>query len=91
MICQHCGGHVEWKGPLSNLPHTECSKCGARNSQVPEIEEPDSWTECQDCGGEGLDTDSCECEAFEDICCCAEPKPSPCQTCNGKGGWEIDE
>jgi len=41
MICQDCGGPVEWKGPLSALTHTECARCGAINSQVPEGREGD--------------------------------------------------
>ena len=36
MICSRCGGSVTWRGPWSNLSHTECERCGARNSQVPE-------------------------------------------------------
>lgn len=36
MTCASCGGYVEWKGPLSNLTHTECERCGAINSQVPD-------------------------------------------------------
>jgi len=36
MICARCGGYVEWKGPLSNLTHTECAKCGGINCQEPE-------------------------------------------------------
>lgn len=38
MKCSLCGGHVEWKGPLTNLTHTECSDCGGTNCQ--EVEEP---------------------------------------------------
>lgn len=40
MRCTHCLGAVFWKGPLSNLTHTECSQCGAINSQVAD-ETPD--------------------------------------------------
>jgi len=36
MICEHCGGHVTWRGPLVDLTHTECEGCGATNCQVPE-------------------------------------------------------
>jgi len=46
------------------------------------------WIECHDCGGTGFLDDACECEAFEDICMCAEPTPPPCRECNGKGGWK---
>ena len=38
MICRFCGGQVIWKGPLSNLTHTECQNCKATNCQI-EIEE----------------------------------------------------
>lgn len=33
MICATCGGQVIWKGPLSNLTHTECQDCGRINNQ----------------------------------------------------------
>jgi len=36
MICEYCGGLVEWKGPFSNLTHTECLDCRGRNCQIPE-------------------------------------------------------
>lgn len=36
MICSRCGGHVEWKGPLINLTHTECASCGGINCQIVE-------------------------------------------------------
>jgi hypothetical protein len=36
MICSRCGGPVTWRGPWSNLSHTECERCGARNAQVSE-------------------------------------------------------
>ena len=39
MTCSLCGGHVEWKGPIINLTHTECHGCGGINCQ--EVEEPD--------------------------------------------------
>jgi hypothetical protein len=41
MICASCGGEVTWRGPMSNLTHTECASCGAINNQVVEPE-PDS-------------------------------------------------
>lgn len=34
MICMYCGGIVEWKGPLTNLTHTECTQCGQKNCQL---------------------------------------------------------
>ncbi len=45
MICQRCGGRVEWKGPLTNLTHTECLECGGKNCQEPE---PDEFEEADD-------------------------------------------
>lgn len=36
MICSSCGGHVTWRGPMSNLTHTECARCGRHNSQTEE-------------------------------------------------------
>lgn len=40
MICATCFGPVEWKGPFSNLTHTECLDCGRINNQmVDEIED----------------------------------------------------
>ena len=39
MVCSCCGGLVMWCGPLSNLTHTECTNCGAKNSQVVEDDE----------------------------------------------------
>lgn len=34
MKCSKCGGVVEWKGPLTALTHTECTRCGAINAQL---------------------------------------------------------
>jgi hypothetical protein len=36
MECKSCGSLVLWRGPLSNLTHTECEGCGAMNNQVNE-------------------------------------------------------
>lgn len=33
MICAYCFGEVTWRGPLSNLTHTECNDCGRTNCQ----------------------------------------------------------
>lgn len=41
MKCSKCGGYVEWKGPLTNLTHTECAKCGSINCQEPEPQDED--------------------------------------------------
>jgi hypothetical protein len=46
MICATCFGPVEWKGPLSNLIHTECLDCGMINNQiVDECESDDEQAE----------------------------------------------
>lgn len=42
MICATCFGLVEWKGPFSNLTHTECTECGAVNNQILEDDCSDS-------------------------------------------------
>ncbi len=36
---------------------------------------------CFMCGGSGELSDACVCEAFEDVCCCAEPEPPECPEC----------
>jgi len=41
MTCQSCGGLVTWRGPLTDLTHTKCERCGAINNQVPEDEPAD--------------------------------------------------
>ena len=51
-----------------------CPRCGS--SMV--------WTECEACGGEGVDGHDCG----EDCCCCLMPEDNvPCQYCRGIGGW----
>jgi hypothetical protein len=45
------------------------------------------WIDCRDCGGEGDHDGICQCEDFEDTCCCATPTPKRCSTCKGNGGW----
>lgn len=45
MICQTCGGQVSWKGPWSDLTHTECESCGAINNQVVDVPEDDGEEE----------------------------------------------
>jgi hypothetical protein len=47
------------------------------------------WIDCWDCGGEGLIDGECTC--WEDTCCCLEPEPPMCTTCNGAGGWWNEE
>ena len=39
MICSNCGGLVEWKGPLTNLTHTQCLECGSVNCEEAEPNE----------------------------------------------------
>lgn len=51
MSCKHCGGIVQWQGPLGALTHTKCLSCGAINCQV---EEP--CTNCCGAGYFGLDS-----------------------------------
>lgn len=41
MKCGECGGYAEWKGPLSDLTHSECSQCGAINAHLPDNPEED--------------------------------------------------
>ena len=38
MKCASCGGIVEWQGPLVNLTHTKCVRCGRVNGQ--EVDPP---------------------------------------------------
>jgi hypothetical protein len=33
MRCQKCSGEVIWRGPLSDLTHTQCRSCGGINCQ----------------------------------------------------------
>ncbi|MGP9819234.1 hypothetical protein ACTZWW_04395 [Salinarimonas sp. NSM] len=44
MICTYCGTDtVTWRGPWSNLTHTECERCGRQNCQEIATEgEPDA-------------------------------------------------
>lgn len=44
MICNECGGLVTWRGPLSNLTHTECADCGAVGSQIDESDYSEELT-----------------------------------------------
>ena len=42
MQCERCNGEVTWRGPFSDLTHTECSSCGGINCQrVAGQDEPD--------------------------------------------------
>jgi DnaJ-class molecular chaperone len=45
----------------------------------------DDWIDCNQCGGEGVLDDECECETVADICSCAVPTPRTCPQCKGKG------
>lgn len=42
MICSNCGGQVVWRGPLTALTHTECTRCGAVNAQLPDETQDDA-------------------------------------------------
>lgn len=49
MICSKCcSDSVEWKGPLVNLTHTECGRCGAINCQVVYVEKQEEDEEEED-------------------------------------------
>jgi hypothetical protein len=55
MICGHCKTEsVFWRGPFNNLTFTECSRCGALNSQQIEEEEPEDEEPCPTCGNGDL-------------------------------------
>ncbi len=53
-------------------------------------EQYDDSVECWDCGGEGAHDEICECEDFEDTCCCLHPTPKRCRTCGGTGYIENE-
>lgn len=40
---------------------------------------------CFACGGSGVLDDWCECQRFEDVCCCLNPEPQTCDECGGAG------
>ena len=50
MICSNCGGVVEWKGKLTELSHTECLQCGAKNCQVVDYDNPEQIDDLIVCG-----------------------------------------
>ena len=54
---------------------------------------PDSlrtWVECSQCDPDYRGRSYHDCG--EDSCCCLDPEPNViCDTCDGKGGWYIDE
>jgi hypothetical protein len=59
MICSKCGGLVRWRGPFSNLTHTECDNCGARNCQIVEWCDDQEFADAEDDYGCGEDTCVC--------------------------------
>ena len=67
MICATCEGPVEWQGPLSNLTHTLCLRCGAVNNQV--VDPPETLNRCMECGAEIPDNQTwCgHCQNFDEI------------------------
>lgn len=53
---------------------SQCARCGSSTD----------WTDCENCGGEGVIGHDCG----EDCCCCADPEDNViCDLCNGHGGW----
>lgn len=47
VICAHCHTEtVTWRGPLADLTHTECSRCGGINCQ--QVERPDAEDDQED-------------------------------------------
>ncbi len=38
MICGYCAGVCEWRGRFPHVTHTECTFCGATNSQLSQQE-----------------------------------------------------
>jgi hypothetical protein len=86
MICARCHTPtVTWRGPLTALTHTECSKCGGVDIQSPDdfdyLDEPD---ECPNCGGESVTYDCIDgmCLDAERGCEFCERE---CEWCGGKG------
>lgn len=69
MICEFCSGSVTWRGSIAALTHTQCDKCGAKNSQ---IQDP---AECEVCDGHGI-VGSMTPDGFD---------PHPCPECNENG------
>lgn len=58
MICSRCNGRVTWRGPLSNLTHTECESCGGVNCQLPDDhEEETEMTDANKAANTGDDLD----------------------------------
>jgi uncharacterized ferredoxin-like protein len=61
MICSYCGGLVTWRGPLTDLTHTQCESCGRQNcqeaEQTTEPEDEDegdnAWFNDSDMGARG--------------------------------------
>lgn len=46
MICAYCQTEtVTWRGPLSALTHTECSRCGGINCQQVEPQDDEGDAE----------------------------------------------
>ena len=87
MICAYCFGAVTWRGPLSNLTHTECKDCGRTNCQQvdeavesadPGDDEPEERT-CNWCDGTGIDGIDR-----------GEGRMPRCGPCKGKGSILIE-
>ena len=70
MQCSICGGTVVWVGPLVNLTHTECRRCGAMNSQYADEHYPNEEPEEEYC--------ECHCSDVEEEGC-----SGVCGACGG--------
>lgn len=47
MTCELCGGRVTWRGPLSELTHTQCEKCNEVNCQAVDADGEDICDDTQ--------------------------------------------
>jgi hypothetical protein len=70
----HIGDHPRYLPNDRNEYDCQCARCGSSCD----------WTDCWNCGGEGVDGHDCG----EDCCCCAYPEENVrCSICKGYGGW----
>lgn len=83
MICKHCGGRVEWRGPIERC-HTLCIQCGARGSETPVAEQPGRETGdlCLRDGCQGRMKDTYG--DYEPWTCSEEPEGVECDTCGAE-------
>ena len=60
------------------------------NADIVKFEDDGSyWVSCWNCGGAGYHEGECECQSFEDVCCCADPEPPMCRECKGEGALHV--